>query len=205
LCRRFGAKKKIQSQPYEGDAEELAHMEGEIFFEGGLRFFDEFYEDAPAKYPEQEEAEGAIRLLPEGKVTPVRVEEHSKKQEVGRGFVELGGVTGVGVYALKDEGPGEGGDFAVDFGVEEVAQADEGSGERCGDSEAVGQPPQRLLRMPAAIQPQSHQNSHSTPMTGKTPLPDFENLYGIAQIVGRLIKEAMSEASANHRSQNHIP
>jgi len=72
-------------------------VEGEIFFKGGLRFFDEFYEDAPAKYPEQEEAEGTKRLMPEGKVASVEVEEHSKKQEVGRGFVELGGVTGVAV------------------------------------------------------------------------------------------------------------
>ena len=146
-------------------------------------------------------------------VFAVGPEAGGEDEEVGEGLVDLCVVLGHGfAVALEDEAPGEGGLYTVDFAVEEIAQADEGTTQCHDNDEAVEQPPGVYLVF-AAPEPDGKQDGDGGTVAGKAfvagkvPLgvegqEDFKPVLGGAEVVG-LVEEAVPQAGAHQRGQEH--
>ena len=105
-----------------------------------MGLLDEFDYEAHAEAAEKEDSEeeaapGAVQFLP---IAPDEVEA---QDQVRTGLVELGGMLGFGLAVpFENHSPGQGCDIAVNLGIEEIAQADEASGEGHRYAEMVHDP-----------------------------------------------------------------
>ena len=91
--------------------EQLAHVEQHILLEGFLYVLGIFYHKAEREDKRQTETEEEARACPLF-VLFVEMPSHKEEEEVGDGLIELSGVAGHLVYALKDERPGHIGNLA---------------------------------------------------------------------------------------------
>ena len=122
---------------YKGNTQNLTHVQKHVSFEGNLIIFDKLNEETGAEADHQEDAdEGAAIYL--FQFVPIHPQEHEAQQEISAGLVELRRMGGNGFpVAQEDETPGKAGGTAVNFRVEEVAQADEAGGEGHRDHQMV--------------------------------------------------------------------
>ena len=106
---------------------------------------------------------------------------------------------------VEDEAPGQGGDVAVDLGIEEVAQADHAGGEGDGNAQAVQEPEEievMLLAIAVGEPPHREQQRDGAAVAGQAALPGHEYLQESgpgAEIVVRLVEDAVAEAGADDR------
>ena len=104
---------------------------------------------------------------------------------------------------LEDEAPGQAGHVAVDLGVEQVAEADEGAGEGHRDGQVVQQPHEiEIVLLPVVVRepPHPEDQGDGAAMAGEAALPRHEDLpeaLPAAQVVVRLVEQAVPEAGAH--------
>ena len=196
----------------EGDAEELPHVEGHVGFEVDLVVLDKLDEEADTKECHKPPAEdrAALEVAFLSEVVP---EADDKDDEVAEALVDLCGVLGDGFAAsFEDKAPGKVGGAAIDFAVEEVAQADEGTAEGHDDDQAVENPPDvHLIATP--VEPESQQDAKGGAVAGKTlesrelaVLEGPENLDPVfrGEVLVGVVEEAVAEAGTNEGGEEHV-
>ena len=104
--------------------------------------------------------------------------------------------------ALEDEAPGKIGHVAVDFRIEQIAQADETAGERHGNHQAVEYPEHVepvLLTVAVGVPPDRQDDTDGAAMRGQAALPGLEYLDPVLgrQVVGGFIEETVAEPGAH--------
>ena len=221
----------------EGDAEELTHVESHAALEIDLLLLEELDEEAEgedggeAKAEMEAGARSGFRCQGRGArsesgLVGVPIDEGSKDEddEVGDGFVELGGMARCGdsvdegVASMEDEAPREVGGVANDFGVHQISEADEAGHGGHGDGDIVHDCPGTDFSL-AAIESHSDDESDGSAVGGETfvasILPGaighvvegdehFEEMGAVGQVVAGLIEEAMAESGANEHADEAV-
>ena len=142
-----GVAHKSDSDGNEWQGEQLAHVECHPYFECFLWVFDEFDKEAACKQGYEKHSEQEPRAF-FGVAFPVHPHQQGEQCEVATGFVELCRVRWGCEYGLctceplvhvdnEAESPGQVGGMAIDFVVEQVADAYQRSDKGYGDYEAV--------------------------------------------------------------------
>ena len=230
----------------EGDAEELTHVESHAALKIDLLLLEELDEEAEGEDGGEAKAEmeagagsgfrGEERgagLGGEGRgarskssLVGVPIDEGSEDEddEVGDGFVELGGMARCGnsvdegVAGVEDEAPGEIGGVADDFGVHQVAEADEAGHGGHGDGDIVHDRPGTHLGLPA-VEGHGDDESDGSAVGGEAfvagVLPGavghvvegdehFEEMGAVGQVVAGLIEEAVAESGADEHADEAV-
>ena len=137
----FAAKHAVKPDQDEGNGKQLALIDANqalhVEFPGLLHLFEELYaetEDENKDKAEAEEKAGADFIA----MGAIKQPTDDEEDEIGDGFVELGGVSGLG-FAKTGEDEAE---IAVRLGaydlrVHEIAQTDAARGDRCGDGDVI--------------------------------------------------------------------
>ena len=137
----FATEHAVKPDENEGNGEQLALVDANqalhVEFPGLLHLFEELYaetEDEDESKTEAEEKAGADFFA----MTAIKQPTDDEQHEIGDGFVELGGVSGL---RLPKTGENEA-EIAVgvgtdDFGVHEIAQTDAACGDGSGDGDVV--------------------------------------------------------------------
>lgn len=197
----------------EGHAEPLSHVEGHAFLKIDLLFFDELDEETHTeKGDEPPTKEAAVVKL--AVLFAINNVANNKDDEIAESLIELRGMLRHSLaVALKDEAPRQRGLDTVDFGVEEVAQTDEGTTQGHHDNKTVKKPPEVHLVF-AAIDPKREENCDGGAMACETLIASelarleikweeyLGPMLGCAEIA-RLIEETVSEACAYEDSDKH--
>ena len=152
------------AQQDEGKGEELSHVEGHGLLEIDLLFLQELDEEAEGEDGGEAEAEIEAGADGDGRLgchclclVPMAVDDDSagEDDEVGKGFVELGGMAWHGdaiderLVAVEDECPGDIGGLANNLGVHQIAQANEARHGGYGDGNIVHHDPRLDLGLAA--------------------------------------------------------
>ena len=220
-----------------GDAEQLAHIEGHSLLEGDLFLLEELHEEA-----EEEDGEDAVAEVEAGAdkggavlrlcgctvlaavgVPMVNPQAEEKDDEVGNGFVELGGMARCelaideGFVCVEDEGPGHVGHFADDFRVHQVAQADAATGQRCGNGHVVDDGP-HPYPMLAGVEPHADEEADGAAVTGQSfvarEVPalwrvvhgqeHFHESNAAGQVVAWLVEDAVTQACSDEGAEEAV-
>ena len=196
------------AEQHEGDAEELAHVEGHAYLEVALHLLAELHEEAEGEDAGEAvaEEEAGAYLAGHAAVEPPADEA---EEGVGDSFVELGGVARQHVDLCEDEAPVASCGAADDFGVHEVAQTDAAGGDGGGNGDVVEYGPQGYLVL-AHIEPQGDHESEGAAMAGKALVADeayagageadgqqhLDEAGEIVEVVLRLVEEAVAYAGS---------
>lgn len=165
---------------------------------------------------------------------PVGVEEHGEDEEIADGFVQLHRMAGyhaqLGAHVVEARFDAGGGDlsalfafhpgvaggvfeqetdaavggFAYNFGVHEIAEADEAAGQRGGHHNFVQYPEDGFFGDGARENPHGQYDADGAAVTGQAALPDFEHFAGMLRVVIPVVEEDVPEARAQHRAGYHI-
>ena len=107
--------------------------------------------------------------------------------------------------ALEDEAPGQRRHVTVNLGIEKIAKTYETSGESHGDTEVIHYPQvveTLLVAVPAGEPDHGKDKRYGAAMAGEPALPRLEDLpeaFPAAEIIIRLVKQAVPEARAHYR------
>lgn len=187
----------------ERDAENLSHVENHVVLECYLRLLDEFYEEAHTETYDEEYADecSAIYLL---QIELVHAQEHDSENQVAQCLVNLRRMFRFGFASqIEDEAPRQSGHVAVNLGVHEVSKTDEGSGKCYRNAEVIHEPHEVEVVFPAVMVcvPEHCKEQHDgAAMACKSSFPRheyFQESLPAAEIVFRLIEDAMSESGAH--------
>ena len=206
-----GPYQQADSKQYEGDAQQLPHIEEHIPLEIHLGVFHEFYEEAAAEADDEKDADERTpaHLVQAPFVKRIQAQA---QQQIGPGLVQLSGMAGQGfTVAFEDEAPGKGGGAAVNFGIEEVSQTDETGCEGHRYHQVVHYPEHIEVIGTAVlmgIPPYTYYEGYGAAVAGETAFPGLENLqeaFPAAKIVVRLIEEAVTQPRSHYGAdKEHI-
>lgn len=129
---------------YEWDAEQLTHIEEHASLECLLNVFGVFDEEAGGEdiCKAETEEEACTHLL---WAFLVKIPTDEEQQQIGYCLVELTGMARHGIDTLEDERPRHIGYLANDFGVHQIAHADEACRDRRGNGNIVEHAPDAHL------------------------------------------------------------
>ena len=211
-----GEEEKHYAACDKGKAEPLPHVEGHAAFKVHLLFFDEFDEEAHSEEgyepPSEEDAGTQLAIL-----LAVDKETDQEDNEIGDRLIELGWMFRHHlVVTLEDDTPRQGGLNAVDFAVEEVAKADEGSAKGNGNDRTIHHP-DGVDTIFAVEEPDGNGHAHCGAMAREALIARKMPPCGImaegqyhlqemllAEVVARLVEDAMPQTRPYQHGEEDI-
>jgi hypothetical protein len=175
----------------------LTHIQCHGALEFHLRLLYEFYEEPHAEAADEKPTEvkaagGFVYPL------PIEPEQNKAENQIRQGLVDLGGVFRLGFSAQsKDESPRQRGYITVNFGIEQIADADKTARKGHCYTEPVHYPKEikAILLTVTLCKPQhSNQQGNGASMRGQAALPHHEYLqksFPGAEVIVGLVKNAV--------------
>lgn len=108
------------------------------------------------------------------------------------------------VDPVEDDGPGEIAGNSENLRVEEVPESDQQSGEGDDNDHPIEQPQIRLIGVASGVDEQRGQDADRGTVAGEPAFPHHQNLVRIAEVVSRVVEEAMTEARACDGADHHV-
>ena len=184
-------------------AEDLADTEGKVGAVRRLAFFDEFDQKPKPEGGDEEEAEQKTAWRSGFELDVESIQPHEDRS-VGDRLVELCGMSLCIVDLVENDGPGDIGGDSENLRVEEITESDQQSGEGDDNDHPIEQPQIRLIGVASGVDEQRCQNADRATVAGEPAFPHHEHLVRIAEVVSRVVEEAMPQACARDRADHHV-